>query len=108
MRERLTCYVTATVKTDLERLALKVGDLRRGSLSRAFTACLERAFDNPDFEFEHFSGDEDQSCSLDAAPALSERLNVYQRHHGILERRRAFKRALLQGYAFYLRELGGL
>ncbi len=102
--ERLTCYVTKEVKAGLKTYGLRLS-LRRGGLSEAFKSCLKLAFADPDSPFDRFEGEEDQSCSLDASPEISQQLDTYQIHHQEQERRRAFKRALLHGYSLYLKTL---
>ena len=99
--ERLTCYVTQEAKDEIDRVGRSI-EKKRGRLSKAYRVLMRLAFENPDADIRNFPGDEDQTCSLDATAQEVAQLDDYQDHHELGERRRGFKKALLQGLSVHL------
>jgi hypothetical protein len=106
--ERLTCKVTKEVKDGIVDVGQGIS-LKKGSLALACRALMERAFaepGEPGVVLRVFEGVETESCTFDAPEELSLKLNEYQRFHRFSERRKAYKSALLRGYALHLADSG--
>jgi hypothetical protein len=100
MVERLSCRVTAEVREGIWDYGMTLS-LKKGSLAKAYRELLALAFAEPDAPIEWFEGEEEQSCTFDAASPEIAKLDQYQIHHRIGERRKGFKSALLRGYSIH-------
>lgn len=104
--ERLSCEIDAELKTAIGRFGLTLS-VKKGYWSKAYRALLAHAFDNPEHPIREFPEDEMDTATLEADQAVVSKLDAYQQHHQLGERRRGFKSALLRGWSYHLDQQNG-